>query len=114
MSGESSSWFWIDRATEPTLGIQVGGAVLVNVHPPEQCAGRPCVMHAPSDHHMREWSTNWRGDTRVMERMCPHGIGHPDPDDVAYQKTIDRAWVGVHGCDGCCSSPISEKASDEA
>lgn len=30
----------------------------------------------------------------MMERMCPHGIGHPDPDEI----TLDV----VHGCDGCC------------
>ena len=34
-------------------------------------------------------------DRRIMERICPHGVGHPDPDDVLNQ---DR----VHGCDGCC------------
>jgi hypothetical protein len=34
-----------------------------------------------------------------MERICPHGIGHPDPDDPAFKNPIE----GVHGCDGCCS-----------
>lgn len=82
---------------------------LSNVHRPEQCAGRACVIHRPSDHHMRGWPLTWRNDTRVMERTCPHGIGHPDPDHVA----ADRARFGeevaatnaVHGCDGCCTPP---------
>lgn len=73
-----------------------------NVHPAEKCAGRPCVLHNPSNHPLKDAPLNWRGDTRVMERMCPHGIGHPDPDDVAYQASRGRSWVGVHGCDGCC------------
>lgn len=29
------------------------------------------------------------------ERTCPHGVGHPDPDDVLNEDK-------VHGCDGCC------------
>jgi hypothetical protein len=33
-----------------------------------------------------------------MERICPHGVGHPDPDDVFATDT-------VHGCDGCCTPP---------
>lgn len=34
-----------------------------------------------------------------MERICKHGIGHPDPDDLKVQSS----WAeGVHGCDGCC------------
>jgi len=46
---------------------------------------------------------NWRSDRRLMERVCPHGIGHPDPDDVAYRVSRgEPATVAVHGCDGCC------------
>jgi len=29
-----------------------------------------------------------------MERECPDGIGHPDPDEINPNK--------MHGCDGCC------------
>lgn len=86
-------------------------STLVNVHPASQCAGRPCVLHNPSDHHMREWPTNWRPDKRMMERVCPHGIGHPDPDDMAYHRNQGRTGLGVHGCDGCC---LSNEASELA
>jgi hypothetical protein len=100
---DSSKWF-IGSAAEPAFGAQVGDATLVNVHPPERCVGRPCVVHHPSDHHMRGWSLNWRGDSRLMERMCPHGIGHPDPDDMTYQASIGQQnCIGIHGCDGCCT-----------
>lgn len=69
----------------------------------------PCVIHNPSFHHMNGWPTNWRADRGIMERICPHGVGHPDPDDMAYQR---RTYMGgrhpeyidgVHGCDGCCA-----------
>jgi len=72
-----------------------GGQVIFNVHPQDNCAGRPCCVHNPSEHHMRAWPQNWRGDRLLMERICPHGVGHPDPDDINPDTT--------HGCDGCCA-----------
>lgn len=70
----------------------------VLVHDEKDCVP-PCPIHSPSDHVMRGFPTHWRFDRRIMERICPHGIGHPDPDD--------RTEDGVHGCDGCCSTPQS-------
>jgi hypothetical protein len=68
------------------------------VHDQSQCVSDDsCVIHHPSDHHMRDWELNWRSDTKMMERLCEHGIGHPDPDGLSWSR--DR---GVHGCDGCC------------
>ena len=73
------------------------------VHAPENCAGRPCTVHAPSNHHMRAFPTLFRFDRHLMERAYEHGVGHPDPDDLAWQLEVapERA-PGVHGCDGCC------------
>lgn len=105
--------FWIDSAAEPVHGVQIGGTVLVNVHAPSKCAGEACVMHNPSDHHMRDWPTNWRGDRGLMERLCPHGIGHPDPDALAFQVRIGNDWQGVHGCDGCCRAPHAAPTSPD-
>lgn len=70
---------------------------LVNVHDETKCWGTACVVHNPSEHHLRDWPLYWRNDRKIFERICPHGVGHPDPDDVAY--TGD----GVHGCDHCCA-----------
>jgi hypothetical protein len=82
---------------EPYLGVQIG-TVRLRVHDQEKCAGQPCVIHNPSDHHMQDWKLNWRADRGIMERLCPaHGIGHPDPDDLNRN--------GVHGCCGCCVPP---------
>ena len=90
---------------EPSFGIQLG-KTLLRVHGETQCAGpddengKPiCCIHNPSQHHMLTWPQNWRGDIGIMERLCSHDIGHPDPDDL---KIRTRSGWGVHGCDGCC------------
>lgn len=92
------------------LGLEKGDQALINVHSASACAGRACTLHNPSDHHMRDWPMNYRGDKGLMERICPdptgsggHGIGHPDPDDMAYHASRGDEAMGVHGCDGCCS-----------
>lgn len=61
---------------------------LVNVHNPARCEGRGCCVHHPSDHHMKTWPKVWREDIKVMERTCPHGVGHPDPDHLAYVTSL--------------------------
>lgn len=76
------------------------GQVLHNVHRREDCAdSEACVIHRPSNHRMRDFRTHWRWDRRIMERICTHGVGHPDPD-CAYAQ----AQGGVHGCCGCCGA----------
>lgn len=86
--------------------LTFAGPDLIQVHGRSACQGRgiPCCIHAPSSHHMVTWPMNWRADTGVMERLCLHGIGHPDPDHMAYVRSLRRGleWQGVHGCDGCC------------
>ena len=69
-------------------------------HHIDHCAGEYCTLHNRSNHSMRSFPQHWRGDRGVMERVCPHGIGHPDPDEY---KLFINEWEGVHGCDGCCS-----------
>jgi len=84
----------------------IGQKVLV--HSKEDCEGEYCCIHNPSDHHMKDWPTCWRQDRGMMERICPHGIGHPDPDDIAFKKRVAIKYKrpsydsGIHGCDGCC------------
>lgn len=73
---------------------------LSGVHDPNLCAGRPCTIHNRSDHHMRHMPQHWRNDRRIMERICQHGIGHPDPDEIDPDT--------IHGCDGCCGRPINK------
>jgi hypothetical protein len=78
-----------------------GGEVIVNVHPQDLCAGGPCAVHNPSDHPMKEFRQHWRNDRAMMERICPHGVGHPDIDDYRIRNGLDS---GIHGCcqEHCC------------
>lgn len=55
-----------------------------------------CVIHRRKDTHMKGWPTHWRSDWGgFMEVICPHGIGHPAPEEL-------RPGGFGHGCDGCC------------
>lgn len=70
------------------------------------CIKHNCVIHNPSDHPMREFKTHWRGDRGLMERICPHEVGHPDPDDIAFKRRLKGEkfahYEAIHGCCGCC------------
>lgn len=96
----------------------------VFVHDPDKCEGEHCCFHNPSQHalstapwHIRfdkpvyRLENPWTTMTRVLtdyltERTCEHGVGHPDPDALAYlareypPRVVEA--MGVHGCDGCC------------
>ena len=82
-------------------------------HPMSRCRREeePCAIHSPSDHHMAHLPYLVRYDKHaVVERICPHGVGHPDPDSVAWVKRRfgDEAAVeaGTHGCwCKCCEVP---------
>lgn len=71
------------------------------VHDESVCKGQYCPFHNPSDHHMVDWPIFIRAST-LVERICEHGVGHPDPDSLAYFVRIGEEYMGVHGCDGCC------------
>ena len=68
----------------------------LHTHAAFECREENCVVHNPSDHHMRTWPINYRMDRGITERICKHGIGHPDPDCIRAKED------SIHGCDGCC------------
>lgn len=78
-----------------------------HVHSSSDCEGRGCLVHHPSNHHLRFMPVKMRipgpWDIKPLhaERICDHGVGHPDPDDVEFyrQNFVD---ISVHGCCGCC------------
>ena len=79
---------------------------VVTVHEESKCQGGFCCIHNPSDHHMKDWPTNWRQDLGIMERIDDEGVGHPDPDAIEYvrrtrgDKIADA--LSIHGCNGKC------------
>lgn len=84
--------------------LENSDVVLTRVHDKGKCYNTDrCVIHKKTDHNMRVFPQHYRSDTGEMERLCPHGIGHPDPDDTRANKT--------HGCDGCCSETTHTIAS---
>lgn len=84
----------------------VDGPLLV--HRAGECAGPTCVVHNPSQHHMRDWPLKWRSDRKLMERLCEHGVGHPDPDHLDFVRRTKGGAAAetdsIHGCDGCCAA----------
>lgn len=82
------------------------------IHSWAKCKGEACTFHNPSEHHMVDWPLVCRSDKYyLMERVCEHGVGHPDPDSIdsiirrGVEQGRDREdmeALAVHGCDGCC------------
>lgn len=95
------------------LSAYLGGGG--RVHTKEQCkasrkAGAPkgCVIHKPTLHRLTGAAQVVRSST-LIEDICEHGVGHPNPDSAAYLNWRDKTehW-GTHGCDGCCG-PLPDK-----
>lgn len=86
----------------------IGGEKWRAVHDGKACKGRTCIIHNPSKHNMRNWRMHLR-ETGLVERICDHGIGHPDPDSAEFFNQFgpegSRGTWGIHGCDGCCVEP---------
>ena len=81
------------------------GYVLANTHNPKLCKGRGCAIHNhPSDHPLKEAPLNWREDRGILERICKHGVCHPDLDAALYLASIGKGVENVHGCcvQRCC------------
>jgi hypothetical protein len=87
----------VDDSREPGVlhRVRLQGGEVIMAHGVTDCE-RPCPIHWPSQHHMRSWPQHWRVDRGIIERLCDHGVGHPDPDDKSRDK--------IHGCCGCCTS----------
>jgi hypothetical protein len=113
-------------AAGPPLGAELfvdDTGRMVFVHPEARCAGQPCCIHAPSGHPMASWPQRWDDTRRIVERVCEHNVGHPDPDDLQHRAGLvghgaPNAYceqcvtsTGVcadhdrhTGCDGCCGT----------
>lgn len=89
--------------------VLVGGT-LIRTHRRDDCWGYWCPIHNQSPHHMRGWDQVFDPDEAItMQRVCPCGNLHPDPDS----PETDHGWHKVSGCCGCCDprTHIKRKAS---
>lgn len=96
-------WFLPDPQGEGTL--------VVNAHDVHYCSG-VCPLHSPSDHWARAMTMRWIHDTSGgrMERRCPHGHWHDDPDDLEYRLNAG-AQIQVFRscpCDCPCECPRNQ------
>ena len=95
----------------PVDVIALYNGQVMQVHPKRECLP-PCPVHAPSAHPLNTAPLNWRSDVRLWERICKHGTGHPDPDDLSYKRLTMLPAVyrmhcyESHGCDSCCDPGI--------
>lgn len=91
---------WLNKAEKMDFVYLENTNIKIWTHKADQCIGEQCTIHNLSNHSMRLFPQWWREDRGIMERICSHGIGHPDPDDY---RCINNKYERVHGCDGCCS-----------
>jgi hypothetical protein len=98
VSMDDSCWMLQAEDGEVIIALQ-------NVHHPIKCHERSCVLHNPSEHHMRRWPLLYRQD-HLVQRVCPHHLGHPDPDSLAFRELIAKEAAADHGCDGCCRTGL--------
>jgi len=95
------------NAAENTWTPHEGGWRYSSVHPEnDSCRKDGCMVHNPDADwigNIENWPYSPRADGR-MERVCPHGVGHPDPNAARYlEKVAPNLAPWVHGCDGCCA-----------
>ena len=85
----------------------LANGILMRVHPESDCEGRGfgCWIHSPTG-RMASRPVHWREDTGSAERICEHGVKHPDFDDSAYRKWAGLRDLDVHSCDGCCVEEV--------
>jgi hypothetical protein len=77
--------------------------VILMAHGPDRCKGEKCALHNRSSHGMRAFMQHWRSDRQLMERICPHGVGHPDPDQWDYLvKKYGKRHASAEFVHGCC------------
>lgn len=84
---------------------------LLQVHPVNNdCFINGCCVHCPDPlaiENVEDWPYNWRADRGIMERVCIHGTGHPDPDSARFLERHGKSYENVHGCDGCCGRKVT-------
>lgn len=99
------------RFDTPYVYVTGTRQTLTHVHPPDDCEGGPCCVHAPSRHPLVNAPTHWHmGETyedEIMMRICTCGNFHPDPDDLAFiantRGEANATRLAIHECCGCCA-----------
>lgn len=74
------------------------------VHSQMACAYRHCAIHGTASiHPLSMEPLIWDDDYQTVQRLCAHGIKHPDKDNVDYFEEIGGFPYVHNQCDGCCT-----------
>lgn len=104
---------WRTLVNESSVAVPCDWILLERTHQRHEICDQGCVIHNRTAHHMQWWPLHWRGDRGIFERICLHGIGHPDPDQFPFWESTGQLWgQGIHGCDGCCDPPAVHEDGD--
>ena len=64
-------------------------------------------MHHPSRHNMENWPRHLR-ETTLVERLCRHGVGHPDPTAPGSSMSTGLSALVARGeCTGVTAAAVS-------
>lgn len=63
-----------------------------------------CSIHNPIPGPWSDWPAYWHQDTLRIMRVCPCGVGHPDPSQFAWWYTKGALELSAHACCArkCC------------
>lgn len=107
-----------DAETTPGGLVALENGVLTNVHEQSECDGRDrwwgCWLHDPRPHSLDRAPVRWRSDRRIAERVCSHGVGHPDPQEIIRCREVEQRDVETHACCGCCGGPEGWETGGES
>jgi len=89
-------------------------AHVLGVHSADHCSPLPCPVHRPSSHHMRDWPKDFKREWKIVTRVCPHGVQHPDPDDLDWLGRMRKPadLPKAHSCDGCCGMAMPAERAE--
>lgn len=103
---------WTPHPDELRLILR-GTAYLNPIFIHATCTGF-CPFHKRSGHPLRSAPMAWRENLGRVDRVCPHGVIHPDTDSLGYlRKTHLWDTISINDpqhredCDGCCGQDLS-------
>jgi Holliday junction resolvase RusA-like endonuclease len=87
------------------IHVLESGQTLVT-HSLANCRRNPwCVIHVPRPGPWESWPRLWRDDRMMIERVCPHGVGHPAVEQIEWFQEHPERHSLDHGCDLCPCMP---------
>jgi len=75
---------------------------IIQTHDAEACEGSFCSVHNPSDHPLNTAPLFWDSARRIMMRVCPCGIYHPDRDHLFFVMKHSIVLGALQAMHECC------------